>query len=77
MEKILQILSALRPEVNFQEHQKLIEDGILDSFDIITLIGELDEAFAIQIGVEDILPENFNSLEAIISLVERLQSEAE
>ncbi len=73
MEQLLKILQELRPDVNFEEKKALIDDGILDSFDIVALVGEIDEAFDVQIGVEDLIPENFNSLDAIMALVNRLR----
>lgn len=73
MEQLLKILQELRPDVNFEEKKALIDDGILDSFDIVALVGEIDEAFDVQIGVEDLVPENFNSLDAIMALINRLR----
>lgn len=72
MEKLLKILSEIRPDVDFKE-TRLIDSGILDSFDIIVLVGELNDAFDIEIGVEHFLPENFNSVEAIMDLINRLK----
>jgi D-alanine--poly(phosphoribitol) ligase subunit 2 len=74
MEKLVQVLSGLRPDVDFINNNKLIDDGIIDSFDIITLVGELNENFDIEIGVEDLVPENFNSATAMMRLIERLQN---
>jgi D-alanine--poly(phosphoribitol) ligase subunit 2 len=73
MEKLMQILSELRPEVDFDKEVTLIDDQILDSFDIVTLVGELNDNFEIQIGVEDLLPANFNSAAAMFTLIERLR----
>lgn len=61
MEELMNILTNLRPDIDFNTADKLIDDEILDSFDIITLVGEVNEAFDVQIGVEDLLPENFKS----------------
>lgn len=72
MEKILSILKDLRPEINFEEETALIDNGLLDSFDIVALVGELNEAFSVEIGVEDLLPENFNSVSDINKLIIRL-----
>lgn len=68
MEKLVDILKELRPDIDI-ESQSLVDDGILDSFDIVTLVGELTGAFSIEIGVEDIIPENFNSVDAIMALI--------
>ena len=75
METLLKILAELRPDVDFEENKELIDSGELDSFDIVSLVGELCEAYEIEIGAEDIIPENFNSVEAIMALVEKLQED--
>ncbi len=75
MEELMNILTNLRPDIDFNTADKLIDDEILDSFDIITLVGEVNEAFDVQIGVEDLLPENFNSAAAMMALITRLQEE--
>ena len=73
MKELLDILENLHPEVDFETNNRLIDDTILDSFDIVTLVGELNEAFDIQIGVEDLLPENFNSVESMMKLINSKQ----
>ncbi|MBK7525391.1 MAG: acyl carrier protein [Saprospiraceae bacterium] len=72
-EKILEILSDVRPDLDFENEKSLVSDGNLDSFDIVTIISELNDAFNIKIKVQDLIPANFNSLEAIHNLVVRLQ----
>lgn len=72
MEEILEILEGLHPEVDFETCKTLIDDKIIDSFDIVTLISDLSEEFDINIPVEDIIPDNFNSAKAIHALIERL-----
>ena len=74
MEKLMQILTDLRPDVDFEGEEQLIDGEVLDSFDIISLVGELNEAFDVVIGVDDLLPENFNSAKAMLALIERLQN---
>ena len=69
------ILEELRPDVDFENETGLIDNGILDSFDIVSLVGELNEAFDIEIKPTDLVPENFNSASAILALVEKLQDE--
>ena len=76
MEKLIQILNEARPDVEFENEQQHVDGGILDSFDIVTIISELNDAFDIHIRVNDLSPENFNSVEAIMALVTRLQSKA-
>lgn len=73
MEELERILKDLRPDIDFNEKKALIDDGVLDSFDIVALVGEIGEAFDVQVGVEDLVPENFNSVEAIWALVKRLR----
>jgi acyl carrier protein len=74
MKKLLEILSNVRPDIDFSTTRNLIDDGILDSFDIVMLVGELNQEFEIRIGVENLIPENFNSANAIMALINRLQS---
>lgn len=73
MEKLMEILNDARPDLDFENETRLIDDNILDSFDIITIVGEINEAFDIYINVGDLLPENFNSAKAIWSLIESYQ----
>ena len=75
MEEMLEILADVRPDVDFQNEKKLIDDAILDSFDIITIVSEFNEAFDIQIEADDLEPENFNTVEAMWSLIQQLQEE--
>jgi len=75
MEKLIKTLNSLHPDVDFINHSKLIEDEILDSFDIVTIVGEINFEYGVEIGVEDLQPENFNSAEAMMALISRLQDE--
>ena len=70
-EKIVKILTGLRPEFDFTEDVNFIEEGMLDSFDVVNLVDELDSEFNIVIDGIDIIPENFSSLDSIISLLKR------
>ena len=76
MEKLMQILAELRPEIDFAGQSRLIDDGTLDSFDVVSLVGEINKAFDIEIGFENLVPENFNSVAAMEALIGRLQDEA-
>lgn len=69
MEKIYNILESIRPESDFKSSENFIEDGLLDSFDIVSLVNELEEAYDILVDALDILPDNFSSLEAIKALI--------
>ena len=75
MEKLLEIMSEVRPDVDFETETTLIDDEILDSFDIISIVSEVNAEFDIEINVNDLLPENFNSAEALYDLICRLQEE--
>ena len=72
---ILEILTDLRPDVDFENETALITKGILESFDIVSLVSELSDEFVITIRPKDLVPENFNSLDAMCALVERLEEE--
>ena len=74
-EKILSILSSVRPDVDFINEKKLIDDSILDSFDIISIVADFNDEFDIEIDVEDLEPDNFNTVEAMEELISRLQDE--
>ena len=69
--QIIEILNGIRPEFDFGTETNFISQGMLDSFDLITLVTELDEAFAISIDGTDILPENFESVDAIETLLKK------
>ena len=73
MDQLLEILAELRPDIDFETETSLVTDEILDSFDILSLVQELDDAFDIQIKPADLVPDNFNSAEAMWDLIERLQ----
>lgn len=73
MEKLLEILKAIRPDVDFESETALVDDGILDSFDVVSIISELDDAFDVQIRIDELDPENFNSAASILALIEKLK----
>ena len=75
MEELLEILEELHPEVDFETCDTLIDDKILDSFDIISIVTEVNSIFDVAIPAEELLPENFNSAKALWDLIERLQDE--
>ena len=75
MTELLEILENLHPEVHFDTCTTLIDDKILDSFDIITIISEINEEFDVVIPAEEIVPENFNSAQALYDLVKKLEDE--
>ena len=75
MEQLLEILSGLHPDVDFSTATDLVDDGILDSLDIVTLVTEIHAGFDVTIPAEEIVPENFNSAEALFALIERIDEE--
>lgn len=75
MDKLLEILSSLHPDVDFAVTEELVDDGILDSLDIVTLVTEIDSELGVTIPAEEIVPENFNSAAALWALIERLDEE--
>ena len=72
MEELLNILKELHDDVDFEVQEDLVDEGILDSLDIVTLITEINDAFDVSIPAEEIIPENFNSAAAIWALIEKL-----
>ena len=72
--QIIEILSEICPGIDFETETALIDDGLIDSLDIVAVVTELLEAFDVELGVDDLTPENFNSVEAIEELIESKQS---
>lgn len=70
-EEIYEILADLRPEFDFRDSENFVEDGYLDSFDIVTLISTIEEKYNIVVDGLDVIPENFESVDAIISLINK------
>ena len=73
MEKLLEILNDIQPDADYETCTTLIDDEVLDSFAILSIVGELEEAFDIENTPVDIVPENFNSAQALWAMVQRLQ----
>ncbi|MBP5555396.1 MAG: acyl carrier protein [Lachnospiraceae bacterium] len=71
MDKLKAILEDLRPDVDFDKEENLVDGNILDSFDIITLVAKISEEMGVEIGVDELIPENFNSLKAMEKLLEK------
>jgi acyl carrier protein len=69
MKTVLEVLKGIRPEFDFTTSEDFIADGMLDSFDVVTLITELDESYGISIAGTDVLPENVRNLAAIKQLL--------
>ena len=75
MDELLEILKELHEDVDYETCDNLVDGKILDSFDIVTLVGEISSTFDIQIKAKEIVPENFNSMQAMYKMIERLQDE--
>ena len=75
MEKLLEILNELHPDVDFENNESLIDDGILDSLDIVSLVTEIYSEFDVTIPAEEIVPENFNSARALMALITKIDEE--
>ena len=73
MEKLLELLKGVRPDVDFENETALIDDGLLDSFDVVSIISEIDDVFDVQIRINELAPDNFNSAEAIWNLIQKLK----
>ena len=72
MEQLLDILSELHPETDFETETHLVDGGILASFDIVMLITRIEEEFDVVIPAKDIVPENFNSANALYALIQKI-----
>lgn len=74
MKELLELLKDIRPDIDFEDETALIDDGILDSFDVVSIISEIDDKFGVQIRITELDPENFNSADAIWELIQELKS---
>jgi len=75
MEKLIELLRELHDEVDYENEENLVDDGILDSLDTVTLVTEINERFDVSIPAEEIIPENFNSAKALWELICKLDEE--
>lgn len=73
MDELIEILTELNPDVDYGAEDTLIDGGILDSFDIVTLVAQIDDTFGVEIPAEALTPENFNSAGALYALIRRLK----
>lgn len=74
-EQIIEILEDIQPEADYETCQTLIDDHILTSLDVLSLVAELEDEFDVTIPTVEIIPSNFNSVDAIAAMVEKLQEE--
>ena len=75
MEALLKILTNLHPEVDFETSTDLVDGKIIDSFDIVSIISEINDGYDVVIPAEEIVPDNFNSAQALYELIVRLEDE--
>ena len=73
MEELLNLLKDIRPDVDFENETELIDDGILDSMDVVSRISAMDDVFDVQIRITELDPENFNSVENLWALIQSLK----
>lgn len=72
-EQVLSVLKRVRSDIDYEKETEMIDGGVLDSFDIIAIVSELNDVFDIDISVDELEPENFNTLDSIVALVESLR----
>lgn len=75
MEELLEILQDIKPGVDFENETALIDNGVLDSLDIIKLVGQISDEFDVEVEVTDLVPANFNSEKAMYAMIQRLEDE--
>ena len=71
MDKLMKILKDTCPGIDFENEMSLIDNELIDSLDIVTIVSEIMGTFNVELSVEDIIPENFNSAQAMMALIER------
>lgn len=70
MDKLIEILSEICPNVDFRKEKALVDDGLIDSFEIVSIVAEIMDHFEVELDVDDLMPENSNSVEAMMQLIE-------
>lgn len=75
MNELMEILEELRPDVDFENETSLVTGGILESFDIVTLVTQLNECFDIELKPHHLVPKNFDSVQAMRALIEQLSDD--
>lgn len=70
MEKLYAMLEEIRPDVDFRSVNTLVSDGYIDSFDIVTIIANIEDGYSVEIPVDSMLPENFDSVESMMKLID-------
>ena len=75
MDKLIEILEGIKPGVDFKNQTAIVDEGILDSLSIARLVGEIEDEFDVEFEVTDLVPENFNSVDAMMKMITRLEEE--
>lgn len=75
MEKLMEILHQIRDDIDFENEKALVDDGVLDSFDIVSIVSEITMEYDIDISIDDMTAENFNSADAMYEMIIRIQDE--
>ncbi len=70
-DRLYEMLKKLRPEFDFRSSSDFVEDGYLDSFDVVSIVAEIEEEYHILVDGLDVIPENFSSVHAMIKLIEK------
>ena len=73
MERLLEILEEINPDIDFENCTTLIDDGLLDSFAILEIVAEINDAFDVEVSAPEIIPKNFNSAQALWAMIQRLK----
>ena len=73
MERLLEILEEINPDIDFENCTTLIDDGLLDSIAILEIVAEINDAFDVEVSAPEIIPENFNSAQALWAMIQRLK----
>lgn len=71
MDKVLEMLKKVRPDIDFTNENALIDDGLLDSVDVLSIVAQLKEVFGIKLSIAELDPDDFNSATTIMKLIER------
>lgn len=75
MEELIEILNDIDPDIDYETYEALVDDGILTSFELVSLVAQIAEVFGVRIPPDQIVPENFNSAKTIYRLIEKLEGE--
>ena len=74
-EELLDMLRDMHPDIDFKTAEGLIDRKVLTSFDVVSIVAELSETYDVELGAVDIVPENFNSAQALFALIQRREEE--